>query len=104
MYNPVVQSLNLLQNLKLRQYAKIPPRTTFTVQTIGTVMLNLRAKLNNYGLDIGQHGSINTILLHDGTYLRNNFASFLLSTALDGGTLVVEAGELFLSLIGPWYK
>ncbi|KAF9477683.1 OPT oligopeptide transporter [Pholiota conissans] len=37
-YNPVVQSLNLLRDLKLGQYTKIPPRVTFVVQVIGTII------------------------------------------------------------------
>ncbi|THG93602.1 hypothetical protein EW026_g7677 [Hermanssonia centrifuga] len=37
-YNTLVQSLNLLRDLKLGQYTKIPPRVTFTIQTIGTVI------------------------------------------------------------------
>ncbi|RDB30180.1 Oligopeptide transporter 3 [Hypsizygus marmoreus] len=37
-YNPVGQSLALLQDLKLGQYTKLPPRVTFTVQVIGTII------------------------------------------------------------------
>ncbi|KAF7799677.1 hypothetical protein EIP86_010917 [Pleurotus ostreatoroseus] len=37
-YNTVSQSLNLLRDLKLGQYTKIPPRVTFTVQTLGTII------------------------------------------------------------------
>ncbi|KAF8176072.1 OPT oligopeptide transporter [Pholiota molesta] len=37
-YNPVVQSLNLLRDLKLGQYTKLPPRVTFTIQVIGTII------------------------------------------------------------------
>ncbi|KIK05428.1 hypothetical protein K443DRAFT_641227 [Laccaria amethystina LaAM-08-1] len=37
-YNPVVQSLSLLRDLKLGQYTKLPPRVTFCVQTIGTII------------------------------------------------------------------
>jgi len=37
-YNSLLQSLNLLRDLKLGQYTKIPPRVTFTVQMIGTVI------------------------------------------------------------------
>jgi len=37
-YNPLAQSLALLQDLKLGQYTKLPPRVTFTVQVIGTVV------------------------------------------------------------------
>lgn len=37
-YNTLLQSLALLQDLKLGQYTKIPPRVTFTVQSIGTVI------------------------------------------------------------------
>jgi OPT family oligopeptide transporter len=43
-YNPVVQSLVLLRDLKLGQYTKLPPRVTFTVQIIGSIiggLLNL---------------------------------------------------------------
>jgi len=37
-FNPVTQALNLLRDLKLGQYAKLPPRVTFTVQTVGTIV------------------------------------------------------------------
>ncbi|KAF9458297.1 OPT oligopeptide transporter [Collybia nuda] len=37
-YGSVVQALALLSDLKLGQYTKLPPRITFTVQTIGTVI------------------------------------------------------------------
>ncbi|KAL0571466.1 hypothetical protein V5O48_010502 [Marasmius crinis-equi] len=37
-YNPVIQSYKLMQDLKIGQYTKLPPRTTFTVQMIGTVI------------------------------------------------------------------
>ncbi|EIN08007.1 OPT oligopeptide transporter [Punctularia strigosozonata HHB-11173 SS5] len=37
-YNSVSQSLNLLRDLKLGQYTKLPPRVTFAVQTIGTII------------------------------------------------------------------
>jgi len=37
-YNPVVQALALLKDLKLGQYCKIPPRVTFTMQFIGTII------------------------------------------------------------------
>ncbi|KAJ3552837.1 hypothetical protein NM688_g3945 [Phlebia brevispora] len=37
-YNTLSQALNLLQDLKLGQYTKIPPRVTFTVQSLGTVI------------------------------------------------------------------
>ncbi|CAA7268243.1 unnamed protein product [Cyclocybe aegerita] len=37
-YNPVVQALSLLRDLKLGQYTKLPPRTTFAVQTVGTII------------------------------------------------------------------
>jgi len=43
-YNPVVQSYSLLKDLKLGQYTKLPPRVTFAMQMIGTViggLLNL---------------------------------------------------------------
>ncbi|KAH9477169.1 Oligopeptide transporter 3 [Psilocybe cubensis] len=36
-FNPVTQALSLLRDLKLGQYAKLPPRVTFTVQTVGTI-------------------------------------------------------------------
>lgn len=56
-YNPVVQSLALLKDLKLvyhihfirclmltvffqGQYTKLPPRATFTIQIIGTVIVS----------------------------------------------------------------
>jgi len=35
--NSVTQSLNLLSDLKLGQYMKLPPRCTFTMQVVGTV-------------------------------------------------------------------
>jgi len=37
-YNVVFQAYNLLKDLKMGQYTKLPPRVTFTVQTIGTVI------------------------------------------------------------------
>ncbi|KAF8888442.1 OPT oligopeptide transporter protein-domain-containing protein [Gymnopilus junonius] len=37
-WNPVTQALNLLSDLKLGQYTKLPPVVTFTVQTIGTIV------------------------------------------------------------------
>lgn len=37
-WNTVTQSLALLQDLKLGQYTKIPPRVTFTIQSIGTII------------------------------------------------------------------
>lgn len=37
-YNPVLQALTLLRDLKLGQYTKLPPRATFTVQTIGAIV------------------------------------------------------------------
>lgn len=37
-YNPIVQSLSLLRDLKLGQYTKLPPKVTFCVQTIGTII------------------------------------------------------------------
>ncbi|KAG7090421.1 hypothetical protein E1B28_009540 [Marasmius oreades] len=37
-YTPVVQSYRLFQDLKIGQYTKLPPRTTFIVQIIGTVV------------------------------------------------------------------
>ncbi|KAI5475579.1 hypothetical protein MNV49_001135 [Pseudohyphozyma bogoriensis] len=36
--NTVIQARGLARDLKLGQYTKLPPRTTFTVQTIGTVV------------------------------------------------------------------
>ncbi len=36
--NPQVQAVSLLQDLKLGQYIKIPPRVTFTFQMLGTVV------------------------------------------------------------------
>jgi len=35
--NSMVQGLLMLQDLKLAQYAKLPPRATFTAQVLGTV-------------------------------------------------------------------
>ncbi|MCJ1399097.1 hypothetical protein MMC11_002299 [Xylographa trunciseda] len=37
-YNAVVQGQLLLKDLKIAQYAKLPPRVTFTVQLIGTLV------------------------------------------------------------------
>ncbi|KAF9557282.1 OPT oligopeptide transporter [Agrocybe pediades] len=37
-YNPVVQSLALLRDLKMGQYAKLPPSVTFATQFIGTII------------------------------------------------------------------
>ncbi|KAJ7574141.1 OPT oligopeptide transporter [Mycena floridula] len=37
-YNPVVQALALLKDLKLGQYTKLPPRVTFAMQFIGTII------------------------------------------------------------------
>ncbi|KAF8155420.1 oligopeptide transporter [Crassisporium funariophilum] len=37
-FNPVTQSLNLLRDLKLGQYTKLPPRVTFAMQGIGTII------------------------------------------------------------------
>ncbi|MCJ1411801.1 hypothetical protein MMC19_005893 [Ptychographa xylographoides] len=37
-YNSVVQGQLLLKDLKLAQYAKLPPRVTFTVQLVGTII------------------------------------------------------------------
>ncbi|KAF9025798.1 OPT oligopeptide transporter [Hymenopellis radicata] len=37
-YNPVVQALALLKDLKLGQYSKLPPRVTFAVQTLGSII------------------------------------------------------------------
>lgn len=36
--NSMVQGLLMLQDLKLAQYAKLPPRATFTAQILGTVV------------------------------------------------------------------
>ncbi|KAE9396396.1 OPT oligopeptide transporter [Gymnopus androsaceus JB14] len=36
--NPVTQALLLLQDLKTGQYTKVPPRVTFTVQVVGTII------------------------------------------------------------------
>jgi hypothetical protein len=40
-YNSVTQALTLLRDLKLGQYSKIPPRITFTVQIIGSIVGSL---------------------------------------------------------------
>ncbi|KAF8878897.1 oligopeptide transporter [Gymnopilus junonius] len=37
-WNPFTQALNLLRDLKLGQYTKLPPRVTFTVQAIGAIV------------------------------------------------------------------
>ncbi|KAK0493199.1 OPT oligopeptide transporter [Armillaria luteobubalina] len=37
-YNSVTQANNLMRDLKLGQYTKLPPRVTFAVQTIGSVI------------------------------------------------------------------
>lgn len=37
-YNSITQAISLTQNLKLGQYAKVPPRITFTVQVVGTLV------------------------------------------------------------------
>jgi len=37
-YQPVVQAYTLCGDLKIGQYTKLPPRATFTVQTIGAVV------------------------------------------------------------------
>ncbi|KIY67540.1 OPT oligopeptide transporter [Cylindrobasidium torrendii FP15055 ss-10] len=37
-YNPVSQGLALLKDLKIGQYTKLPPRVTFAVQTVGTII------------------------------------------------------------------
>ncbi|THU99543.1 OPT oligopeptide transporter [Dendrothele bispora CBS 962.96] len=37
-YNPVSQAIALMQDLKMGQYTKLPPRVTFTVQMIGSVI------------------------------------------------------------------
>jgi OPT family small oligopeptide transporter len=37
-YTPVVQSYRLFQDLKIGQYTKLPPRVTFTVQVVGTIV------------------------------------------------------------------
>lgn len=38
-WNTVTQSLALLGDLKLGQYTKIPPRVTFFVQSVGTIIV-----------------------------------------------------------------
>ncbi|KAF4618316.1 hypothetical protein D9613_011703 [Agrocybe pediades] len=40
-YNPVVQSLALLRDLKMGQYAKLPPSVTFATQFIGTIIVRV---------------------------------------------------------------
>ncbi|KAI3604772.1 oligopeptide transporter [Moniliophthora roreri] len=37
-YNPVIQSYKLMQDLKIGQYTKLPPRATFAMQMIGTII------------------------------------------------------------------
>ncbi|KAF2193594.1 OPT superfamily oligopeptide transporter [Zopfia rhizophila CBS 207.26] len=37
-YNSVIQGISLVQDLKFGQYAKIPPRVTFTAQVVGTLI------------------------------------------------------------------
>ncbi|WEW58023.1 hypothetical protein PRK78_003490 [Emydomyces testavorans] len=37
-YNSVIQGISLVQDLKFGQYAKIPPRLTFTAQVVGTLI------------------------------------------------------------------
>ncbi|KAL0057823.1 hypothetical protein AAF712_015523 [Marasmius tenuissimus] len=37
-YNPVYQSYKLMQDLKIGQYTKLPPRVTFSMQMIGTII------------------------------------------------------------------
>jgi hypothetical protein len=36
--NPVIQALGLLSDLKLGQYIEIPPKATFTMQILGTLI------------------------------------------------------------------
>ncbi|KAF8992748.1 oligopeptide transporter [Cyathus striatus] len=43
-FNPLQQALYLLRDLKLGQYTKLPPVTTFGVQTIGTVISIISAR------------------------------------------------------------
>ncbi|KAI0529874.1 OPT oligopeptide transporter protein-domain-containing protein [Xylaria digitata] len=37
-YNSVLQGISMVQDLKFGQYAKIPPRTTFSAQVVGTLV------------------------------------------------------------------
>jgi hypothetical protein len=37
-YNSVLQGISRVQDLKFGQYAKIPPRTTFSAQVVGTLV------------------------------------------------------------------
>jgi OPT family oligopeptide transporter len=37
-YNSVLQGISMVQDLKYGQYAKIPPRTTFSAQVVGTLV------------------------------------------------------------------
>lgn len=45
-WNTVTQSLALLGDLKLGQYTKIPPRVTFFVQSVGTVIVSILLFVN----------------------------------------------------------
>ncbi|ESK83368.1 oligopeptide transporter [Moniliophthora roreri MCA 2997] len=47
-YNPVIQSYKLMQDLKIGQYTKLPPRATFAMQMIGTIIGTLSRGLLNY--------------------------------------------------------
>uniref|UniRef100_A0A0W0F783 Putative OPT oligopeptide transporter n=1 Tax=Moniliophthora roreri TaxID=221103 RepID=A0A0W0F783_MONRR len=47
-YNPVIQSYKLMQDLKIGQYTKLPPRATFAMQMIGTIIGMLSRGLLNY--------------------------------------------------------
>jgi hypothetical protein len=38
-FNLLSQALNLCRDLKLGQYTKLPPQVTFTMQTIGTIIV-----------------------------------------------------------------
>jgi uncharacterized membrane protein len=37
-YNSVTQARGLTRDLKMGQYTKLPPRVTFIVQTVGTII------------------------------------------------------------------
>lgn len=37
-YNSVIQGISMVQDLKFGQYAKLPPRVTFTAQLVGTLV------------------------------------------------------------------
>lgn len=38
-YNPVYQSYKLMEDLKIGQYTKLPPRVTFGMQMIGSIIV-----------------------------------------------------------------